>query len=85
MKRKIFTRHWRTAFLSLFSGFLLILAFMAPPALADRSLSMDDLVMDVQVLPDASLQVTERITVDFSGQWNGFYIKIPLGDRKSVV
>jgi uncharacterized membrane protein len=84
MKRKIISRHWRTAFLSIISGLLLVFAFMAPPALADRSLSMEELVMDVQVLPDASLQVTERITVDFSGQWNGFFVKIPIGDTPVI-
>ena len=84
MKRKMFSRHWRTAFLSIFSGLLLVFAIMTPPAIADRSLSMEELVMDVQVLPDASLQVNERITVDFSGQWNGFFIKIPLGDTPII-
>lgn len=62
----------------------LILAFMVPAALADRSLTMDQIIVDAQVLPDASMQVTERITVDFSGQWNGFYVKIPQGDTPIV-
>ena len=62
----------------------LILAFMAPAALADRSLTMDQIIVDAQVLPDASMQVTERITVDFSGKWNGFYVKIPQGNTPIV-
>jgi uncharacterized membrane protein len=61
-------------------GLFLFLTFMTPPALADRSLTMDQIIVDAQVLPDASMQVTEKITVDFSGQWNGFYVKIPQGD-----
>ena len=62
----------------------LILAFMVPAALADRSLTMDQIIVDAQVLPDASMQVTERITVDFSGKWNGFYVKIPQGNTPIV-
>jgi len=53
---------------------------MVPTVLADRSLTMDQIIVDAQVQPDASMLVTERITVDFSGQWNGFYVKIPQGD-----
>lgn len=80
MKRKIFSRRFKIGLLSLFLGMLLTLAFLPGAALADRSLTMDQLVVDAQILPDASMQVTERITVDFSGQWNGFYVKIPQGD-----
>ncbi|MDD2554419.1 MAG: DUF2207 domain-containing protein [Desulfotomaculaceae bacterium] len=80
MIRKMFSRHFRPTVFGLFMGLLLFLAFITPPALADRSLTMDQIIVDAQVLPDASMQVTERIKVDFSGQWNGFYVKIPQGD-----
>ena len=80
MIRKLFSRHFPTAVFSLLMGLFLVLAVMTTLALADRSLTMDQIIVDAQVLPDASMQVTERITVDFSGQWNGFYVKIPQGD-----
>ncbi|MDI9481387.1 MAG: DUF2207 domain-containing protein, partial [Bacillota bacterium] len=77
MIRKLFSRHFPTAVFSLLMGLFLVLAVMTTLALADRSLTMDQIIVDAQVFPDASMQVTERITVDFSGQWNGFYVKIP--------
>ncbi|MDD2554350.1 MAG: DUF2207 domain-containing protein [Desulfotomaculaceae bacterium] len=80
MIKKMSSCHLRTTVFGLLMGLFFFLAFMTPPALADRSLTMDQIIVDAQVLPDASMQVTERITVDFSGQWNGFYVKIPQGD-----
>jgi uncharacterized membrane protein len=80
MKRKMFPRNFAIGWLGLVFGFVLSLALFPGVALAERSLTMNQLIVDAQVLPDASMRVTERITVDFSGQWNGFYIKIPQGD-----
>jgi len=80
MIRKMSSRHFPIAVFSLLMALFLVLAVMTTPALADRSLTMEQIIVDAQVLPDASMQVTERITVDFSGQWNGFYVKIPQGD-----
>lgn len=80
MNIRAFSHYGRTVILSVFMSLFLLLAFMTPVALADRSLNMDQIIVDAQVLPDASMQVTERITVDFSGKWNGFYVKIPQGD-----
>ena len=65
--------------LSLLLGLTLALA-AAPGIASARSLNMQQVVIDAEALPDASLQVTERLTIKFSGQWNGFYIKIPQGD-----
>ncbi|MEQ8235434.1 MAG: DUF2207 domain-containing protein [Syntrophomonadaceae bacterium] len=45
-----------------------------------RSYTIQRWVIDAQVLPDASMQVTERLSIDFSGQWNGFYLTIPQGN-----
>ncbi len=84
MIRKMSSRYLRVSVLHVLISLFLILAFMAPAALADRSLTMDQIIVDAQVLPDASMQVTERITVDFSGQWNGFYVKIPQGNTPIV-
>lgn len=76
------TINWRfhkIAWLSLLLG--LILALVAAPDVAQaRTLSMQQVVIDAEVLPDASMQVTEHLTIKFSGQWNGFFIKIPRGD-----
>lgn len=47
---------------------------------ADRSLNMEKVNIEAELLPDASMRVTERLTIDFSGQWNGFFVKIPIGD-----
>jgi hypothetical protein len=80
MNIRMLSRYWRIASLSLFMSLFMVLAFMTPAAFADRSLTMDQIIVDAQVLPDASMLVTERITVDFSGQWNGFYVEIPQGD-----
>lgn len=80
MKRKMFSRDFAVGWLGLVFGFVLSLSLFPGVALAERSLIMNQLIVDAQVLPDASMRVTERITVDFSGQWNGFYIKIPQGD-----
>lgn len=80
MKRSAFSLKFRIPCLSMLLGCLLAFSLMSGLALADRSLSMEQVLVDVQALPDASMQVTERITVDFSGQWNGFYVKIPQGN-----
>ena len=52
---------------------IVIMAFIPNQAFADRSLSMRSLYIDAQLLPDASMRVTEKITVEFNEQWNGFY------------
>lgn len=74
MNRNGVFRPHKIGWLGLLCG--LLLAFWPNDALA-RSLSMEQVVVEAEVLPDASLRVTERITVDFSGKWNGFHIKIP--------
>ena len=60
------------------------MAFIPNQAFADRSLSMRSLHIDAQLLPDASMRVTEKITVEFIEQWNGFYVKIPEGTTPIV-
>jgi Predicted membrane protein len=79
MSRNIFSRNIISLFSILFLGVVLSLTFFSGSALAARSFTMKQVVVDAEVLPDASMKVTERITVDFSGQWNGFYVKIPQG------
>ena len=53
------------------------LLFFPGAVQASRSLSMEQVLIEAELLPDASLQVTERLTVDFSGKWNGFHVTIP--------
>lgn len=77
MERRMSARCLGLAIMSLIIAFCL--AVMPGQALA-RSLSMEAVNVDAEVLPDASMQVTEHLTVNFSGQWNGFYIKIPQGN-----
>jgi uncharacterized membrane protein len=65
-------------FFSLFLSFLFLLAFLPGQTWADdRSLTLEQIHVEAEVLPDASMVVTERITVDFSGQWNGFFVRLP--------
>ncbi len=44
-----------------------------------RSLQMDKLVYDAELLPDGSMLVTEHITVTFNGTYEGYFISIPRG------
>lgn len=71
-------------FVGLIAGLFALLIFFPQPALADRSLTMEQIMVDAVVLPDASMQVTERITVNFSGKWEGFFVEIPQGDTPIV-
>jgi uncharacterized membrane protein len=80
MSRKKISRNFISWFLSMFLGVVLLMTIFPDSALADRSFTMKQVVVDAQVLPDASMKVTEKITVDFSGKWSGFYIKIPQGN-----
>ena len=79
MSATIHGRFHKIAWFSLLLGLLLALA-AAPDMAQARTLSMQEVVIDAEVLPDASMRVTEQLTVKFSGQWNGFFIKIPQGD-----
>ena len=63
---------------------IVLMVFIPNQAFADRSLSMRSLHIDAQLLPDASMRVTEKITVEFNEQWNGFYVKIPEGTTPIV-
>ena len=78
MKKTMYPSKWNRGAKSALALVLLLL-ILPVSALADRSLSMEEVVMEAQLLPDASMRVVERITVDFSGAWNGFYVKIPQG------
>jgi len=85
MKRKNFFRQFRIGILSLFIGLLFSLTFLTEDmAQAARSFTIQQTAIDAEVLPDASMRVTERLTIDFSGQWNGFYIKIPQNNNPVV-
>lgn len=54
----------------------IVLALAAPAGA--RSLEFRGFDVDVRVLPDASITVTERLTVQFNGSWNGIYRSIPV-------
>ncbi len=58
---------------------LLTLQAFPETARAERSFAIRQVVVEAELLPDASMQVTEKLTVDFSGLWKGFFINIPRG------
>ncbi len=49
---------------------------LAGPASA-RTLKMETVSHNLTLNPDASVSVTENLTVNFSGEWHGFYVDIP--------
>ncbi|MGI6751651.1 MAG: DUF2207 domain-containing protein [Anaerovoracaceae bacterium] len=73
-------RH-KTARIPVILCILVIIVFFAPmSAKADRSLDINSIAIYAELLPNASMEVTEVITIDFHGKWNGFYMKIPQGN-----
>jgi uncharacterized membrane protein YgcG len=63
--------------IALLSLALAFAALFAVPAFA-RTLRIRDFHVELDVLPDSSLDVTETIRVDFSGAWQGLYRTIPV-------
>lgn len=59
---------------------LLLLYLPIRGAQVARSFPVEQVAIEAEILPDASLAVTENITVDFSGWFKGFFVKIPRGD-----
>lgn len=55
-----------------------LLALAAQTAAAQRSLVIERLDATIAVLPSGNIEVNERITARFSGEWNGLYRTIPL-------
>lgn len=72
-------RRLKGCLIALVLGLLLPFVFH-DTAMADRSFTMEKVIIDAEVTSDCSMQVTEKLTVDFNGHWNGFYISIPRGD-----
>ncbi len=57
---------------------LLALVVAATPAAAQRSLAIKQFDAAVAVNQDGTVDVTETITVQFSGKWNGVYRTVPV-------
>ncbi len=59
---------------------LLVVAFIATPApvRAQRSLAIKHFDATIVVRPDAGVDVTESITAQFTGTWNGIYRTVPV-------
>ncbi|MGH7534656.1 MAG: DUF2207 domain-containing protein, partial [Gemmatimonadales bacterium] len=57
---------------------LLLLALVATPAGAQRSLAIKRFDTTIAVNRDASVDVTESITAEFTGSWNGIYRTVPV-------
>jgi uncharacterized membrane protein YgcG len=62
---------------------ILLLVTAAAPALAARSLVIQEFDADILVNPDATIDVTETIRPQFTGSWNGIYRTIPVEYRTS--
>lgn len=65
-------------------GALLLLGLtvvLPRPAAAQRSLTIERFDATIRVNRDASLDVTEALTVHFTGSWNGIYRSIPVKYR----
>ncbi len=77
-KRTFFFKSKLRVLVVIFFGILLIQSFASEKVQA-RSFDIEDIQINAEVLPDASMKVTEKLTINFSGQWNGFYINIPQG------
>jgi len=58
----------------------LLLCLAALPAAA-RELTISSFHAEVEVHPDATLDVTETIVAHFSGEWHGLYRTIPIEYR----
>ena len=53
----------------------------AAPAAAQRSLAIKGFDAVIVVRPDGAVDVTETITAEFSGAWNGIYRTVPVRYR----
>lgn len=68
----------RPGLVILYTLFIALLFCAFYPATAQaRSLEMDKLAIDAELLPDGSMQVTEHITVTFHGSYNGYFVSFP--------
>lgn len=57
--------------------FTLLLVWFNTGIAQARSLEMDALAMDAELMPDGSMLVTEHITVTFHGSYKGYFVSIP--------
>jgi uncharacterized membrane protein len=62
-------------------GVLLALCILATPVSAQRSLAIRQFDAHIVVGTDGAVDVTETITVAFTGQWNGVYRTVPVEYR----
>ena len=68
----------RPGVIILYTLFIILLFCAFYPATAQaRSLEMDKLAIDAELLPDGSMQVTEHITVTFHGSYSGYFVSFP--------
>jgi len=57
---------------------LLLLAIIATPAQAQRSLAIKRFEATIMVNPGGAVDVSESITAEFTGSWNGIYRTVPV-------
>ncbi|MGH7586922.1 MAG: DUF2207 domain-containing protein [Gemmatimonadales bacterium] len=65
--------NWRLAL-----GLVACLVALAAPATAQRAIEIPNFDARIVVSKDGSIEVTETITANFVGSWNGIYRKVPV-------
>jgi len=75
----LFKRNYNPGIILLALCLILVFSVYSPQPAEARSLQMDKLVYDAELLPDGSMLVTEHITVTFHGSYKGYFISIPQG------
>jgi uncharacterized membrane protein len=70
---------WRLVFLAIFGGILYAIGLVNWSEV-EKNYRIDKADIQVQLLDDGSLHVTEQLDFDFTGQFTGAYRDIPLAD-----
>lgn len=65
--KRLSTKFFSMAVPALFLSILFSLVFFTGTVQADRSFDMQQVSVQGELLPDASMKVTESYTIDFSG------------------
>jgi len=73
-------RRWRFKIRRALALLLSVFALAADASAQDRSLRIRDFDAHLTVQPDGSLDVTERLTFGFTGEWNGIVRDLSLRD-----
>src|SRR6185503_2557645 len=64
-----------------FLGAIVLVLAATPAAAQPRSLAIKNFGASIVVNPDGTVDVTEAITAEFTGSWNGIYRSVPVEYR----